>query len=31
LSLGLFWRDQPGHVAAAPPDAGAALRFRLGL
>jgi hypothetical protein len=31
LSLGLFWRDQPGHVYAAPFDTGAALRFRLGL
>ena len=31
LSLGLFWRDQPGHIATAAPDAGAALRFRLGL
>ena len=31
LSLGLFWRDQPGHIANAAADAGAALRFRLGL
>jgi hypothetical protein len=31
FSLGLFWRDQPGHIATAAPDAGAALRFRLGL
>ncbi len=31
LRLGLFWRDQPGHIASAAPDAGAALRFRLGL
>jgi hypothetical protein len=26
----LFYRRQPGHIAAAPADAGAALRFTLG-
>jgi hypothetical protein len=28
LGLGLFWRDQPGHVAGAAPDAGGAVRWR---
>ena len=31
ISLGLFWRDQPGHIAGAAPDAGGAIRYRLGL
>jgi hypothetical protein len=30
LSLGLFWREQPGHIATAAPDAGGALRWRIG-
>jgi len=31
LSLGLFWRNEPGHIAGTAPDAGGAVRFRLGL
>jgi hypothetical protein len=30
FSLGLFWREQPGHIAAAGPDAGGAVRWRIG-
>jgi hypothetical protein len=30
IDLGLFWREQPGHLAAAPPDYGASVRLRLG-
>lgn len=30
LTLNSFWRDQPGHIAAAPDDLGAAVRFNLG-
>ncbi len=31
LSANLFWRTQPGNIAAAPDDQGAALRFTFGL
>jgi hypothetical protein len=31
LSANLYWRTQPGHIAAAPDDLGAAIRFTLGL
>jgi hypothetical protein len=30
MTLNAFWRDQPGHIAAAPDDLGAAVRFALG-
>lgn len=30
LSLNGYWRNQPGHMAAAPDDLGAAIRFALG-
>jgi hypothetical protein len=30
LGLTAFWRHQPGHIATAAPDAGAAVQFRLG-
>ena len=30
LSLGAFWRQQPGHIATAAPDAGGAVRWRIG-
>lgn len=30
LTLNSFWRDQPGHVAAASDDIGGAVRFALG-
>ena len=30
LTLNGFWRNEPGHVAAAPDDLGAAVRFSLG-
>ena len=30
LTLNAFWRDQPGHIAAAPDDLGAAVRLALG-
>jgi hypothetical protein len=30
LDLGLFWREEPGHVATAAPDIGGAVRLRLG-
>jgi hypothetical protein len=30
VTLNAFWRDQPGHIAAAPDDLGAAVRFALG-
>jgi hypothetical protein len=30
ISGNLFYRRQPGHIAAAPDDKGAALRFSLG-
>ena len=29
LSLAAFWRDQPGHIAAAGADAGVAARLRM--
>ena len=31
LGLGLFWRQQPGHIRDAAPDAGGAIRFRRAL
>jgi len=31
LSANLFWRQQPGNIAASPSDTGAAIRFSLGL
>jgi hypothetical protein len=31
IDAGLFWRHEPGHIAGAPPDAGAMLRYRIGL
>lgn len=30
LSLNAYWRDQPGHIAAAPDDLGAAVRVAFG-
>ena len=30
LGGNLFYRRQPGHIASAPDDAGAAIRFSLG-
>ncbi len=30
VSLNAYWRNQPGHIAAAPDDLGAAIRFALG-
>lgn len=31
LSANLFWRQQPGNIAASPSDKGGAIRFSLGL
>ncbi len=31
FGFGLFWRHQPGHILDAAPDAGGAIRFRLGI
>lgn len=31
LSINGYWRQQPGHIASAPDDMGAAVRFALGL
>ncbi len=31
LSANLFWRQEPGNIAASPSDKGAAIRFSLGL
>jgi hypothetical protein len=30
LTLNSYWRDQPGHIASASDDLGAAVRFNLG-
>jgi hypothetical protein len=31
VSTNLFWRRDPGNIAAAPDDAGVAVRYTLGL
>ena len=30
IDANLFWRREPGNIAAAPDDLGAAMRFRMG-
>ena len=30
IDVGLFWREQPGHLATAAPDFGGSLRLRMG-